>query len=58
MLDPEKTEKIIRQAIEDHIRKAAEYEQAGRIKDTRYLRAVANMLGAILGGVQPAPVLP
>lgn len=49
---------LIRQTIDMHIKKAAEYEAAGRIKDTRYLRAVANMLGVMLQGDLPHTVLP
>lgn len=51
-------ESLLRASIAEHIRVAGQYERAGRIKDTRYLRGVANLLGAILQGQTPGTFLP
>lgn len=52
------TEEIIRATLDEHIKVAAKYERIGRMKAAKQLRAVANLLGRVLQGQMPCPVLP
>lgn len=56
-------EERVRDACEQHLARAAEYERLGFDKETIQLRAVANLLGGLLQDsetitILPAPVVP
>lgn len=51
-------ETIIKQTMQDHLDAAKDYERGGNARGAMQLRAVANLLAAILEGRPPHTVCP